>query len=74
MNGWGAFGADYKSLRNELRKNPAIADVAMKQYDLPLRMGNGVGVRSLDGDEAILIDLSEVSPNYFDFLIWSFGR
>ena len=72
VNGWGAFGADYKSLRNELRKNPAIADVAMKQYDLPLRMGNGVGVRSLDGDEAILIDLSEVSPNYFDFFDMEF--
>ena len=72
VNGWGAFGADYKSLRNELRKNPAIADVAMKQYDLPLRMGNGVGVRSLDGDEAILIDLSEVSPNYFDFFDMDF--
>ena len=72
VNGWGAFGADYKSLRNELRKNPAIADVAMKQYDLPLRMGNGVGVRSLDGYEAILIDLSEVSPNYFDFFDMEF--
>ena len=72
VNGGGAFGADYKSLRNELRKNPAIADVAMKQYDLPLRMGNGVGVRSLDGDEAILIDLSEVSPNYFDFFDMEF--
>lgn len=72
VNGWGAFGADYKTLRNELRKNPAIADVAMKQYDLPLRMGNGVGVRSLDGDEAILIDLSEVSPNYFDFFDMEF--
>ena len=72
VNGWGAFGADYKSLRNELRKNPAIADVAMKQYDLPLRMGYGVGVRSLDGDEAILIDLSEVSPNYFDFFDMEF--
>lgn len=72
VNGWGAFGADYKSLRNELRKNPAIADVAMEQYDLPLRMGNGVGVRSLDGDEAILIDLSEVSPNYFDFFDMEF--
>lgn len=72
VNGWGAFGADYKSLRNELRKNPAIADVAMKQYDLPLRMGNGVGGRSLDGDEAILIDLSEVSPNYFDFFDMEF--
>ena len=72
VNGWGAFGADYKSLRNELRKNPAIADVAMKQYDLPLRMGNGVGVRSLDGDEVILIDLSEVSPNYFDFFDMEF--
>ena len=72
VNGWGAFGADYKSLRNELRKNPAIADVAMKQYDLPLRMGNGVGVRNLDGDEAMLIDLSEVSPNYFDFFDMEF--
>lgn len=72
VNGWGTFGADYKSLRNELRKNPAIADVAMKQYDLPLRMGNGVGVRNLDGDEAMLIDLSEVSPNYFDFFDMEF--
>ena len=72
VNGWGAFGADYKSLRNELRKNPAIADVAMKQYDLPLPRGNGLGVRSLDADEAILIDLSEVSPNYFDFFDMEF--
>ncbi|MCD7941548.1 MAG: ABC transporter permease, partial [Bacteroides intestinalis] len=72
VNGWGAFGADYKTLRNELRKNPAIADVAMKQYDLPLRMGNGVGVRNLNGGEGLLIDLSEVSPNYFDFFDMEF--
>ncbi len=72
VNGWGAFGADYKTLQNELRKNPAIADVAMKQYDLPLRMGNGVGARNLNGGEGLLIDLSEVSPNYFDFFDMEF--
>lgn len=67
VNGWGAFGADYKALRNELIKNPAVVDVAMKQYDLPLRMGNGVGARNPDGGDALMVDLSEVSPNYFDF-------
>jgi len=67
VNGWGRFGADYKGLRNELTKNPNIVDVAMKQYDLPMRMGNGVGAQSIDTGESFLIDLAEVSPNYFDF-------
>lgn len=72
VNGWGWFGADYKALRDELKKNPAIADVAMKQYDLPLRTGNGVGVRNMDGGDAMLVDFSEVSPNYFDFFDMEF--
>lgn len=67
VNGWRDFGADYKSLREELIREPSIVDVAMKQYDLPLRIGNGIGARNRDGGESILLDLSEVSPNYFDF-------
>ncbi len=75
MNGWGTFGADYKSLRDVLRKNPAIADVAMKQYDLPLRMGNGAGVRNLDDDGAIadfrFLNLSRDDHN--PIFIWIVG-
>ncbi len=67
VKGWGPFGRDYKALREEMIKDPSIKDVAMKQYDLPLRMGNGVGGRNVDTGEMILLDLSEVSPNYFDF-------
>ena len=65
--GWRNFGADYKALRDELTQEPSIVDVAMKQYDLPLHFGNGIGARNRDGGESILLDLSEVSPNYFDF-------
>jgi len=72
VKGWGPFGADYKKLRNEMTREPAIEDVAMKQYSLPLYIGNGIGARNTTGGENILLDLSEVSPNYFDFFKMKF--
>lgn len=65
--GWGDFGSDYKSLKNEMMDNPYIVDVAMKQYDLPLWSGNGIGVRNRETGQSVLMDLSEISANYFDF-------
>ncbi len=65
--GWRDFGADYKALREEMIREPSIADVAMKQYDLPTEMGNGIGAKNRESGQTILLDLSEVSPNYFDF-------
>ncbi len=67
INGWRDFGRDYKALREEMIQEPSITDVAMKQYDLPLRGGNGIGGKNVETGEEILLDLSEVSPNYFDF-------
>ncbi|GAB6122022.1 ABC transporter permease [Dysgonomonas termitidis] len=72
MNGWRDFGRDYKALREELVQDPSIMDVAMKQYDLPLEMGNGIGGKNVENGEQILLDLSEVSPNYFDFFRMEF--
>lgn len=66
VQGWDAFGADYKALRDELIQDPSIKDVAIKQYNLPFKMGNGIGGKNLETGEQILLDLSEVTPNYFD--------
>ncbi|MDD2313626.1 MAG: ABC transporter permease [Proteiniphilum sp.] len=65
--GWRDFGADYKALREEMIREPSITDVAMKQYDLPTEMGNGIGAKNRVSGQTVLLDLSEVSPNYFDF-------
>ena len=67
LQGWGAFGADYKSLRDELTQDPSISDVVIRQYNLPFKMGNGIGGKNFETGEQILLDLSEVTPNYFDF-------
>lgn len=67
MNGWRDFGSDFKTLREDLIRDPSISDVAMKQYHLPTEMGNGIGGINPETGEQILLDLSEVSPNYFDF-------
>lgn len=67
VNGWGSFGADYNALRDELTQDPSIADVAIRQYSLPLKMGSGIGGMNVESGEKILLDLSEVTPNYFDF-------
>ncbi|MDD4660704.1 MAG: ABC transporter permease [Massilibacteroides sp.] len=72
VEGWKSFGVDFKSLREELTRNPAIADVAIKQYNLPLQIGNGAGIRNLKDGKTILVDLSEVTPNYFDFFEMKF--
>ncbi|MDU1892571.1 MAG: FtsX-like permease family protein [Dysgonomonas sp.] len=65
--GWREFGHDFKALRERMMGCPDIADVAMRQYDVPLRMGNGIGGENIETGDQILMDLSEVSPNYFDF-------
>ncbi len=67
LQGWGDFGSDYKSLRDELTQDPSIGDVVIRQYNLPFKMGNGIGGKNFETGEEILLDLSEVTPNYFDF-------
>ena len=67
LQGWGAFGSDYKSLRDELTQDPSIGNVVIRQYNLPFKMGNGIGGKNFETGEEILLDLSEVTPNYFDF-------
>ncbi|SHF14142.1 ABC transporter permease [Dysgonomonas macrotermitis] len=67
VNGWGAFGPNFKNLREELMKEPTIVDVAMKQYHLPLAMGNGLGATNEKTGNNFLLDMSQVSPNYFNF-------
>ncbi|QIK54411.1 FtsX-like permease family protein [Dysgonomonas sp. HDW5B] len=67
LQGWGDFGSDYKSLRDELIQDPSIGDVVIRQYNLPFKMGNGIGGKNFETGEEILLDLSEVTPNYFDF-------
>jgi len=67
VNGWREFGADYKALKSIMTDEPSILDVAVKQYDLPTKMGNAIGGKNVRTGEQIMLDLSEVSPNYFDF-------
>ncbi|NLA47935.1 MAG: FtsX-like permease family protein, partial [Bacteroidales bacterium] len=65
--GWRDFGDNYAELREEMIREPTIVDLAMKQFDLPTQMGNGIGAKNIENGHTILLDLSEVSPNYFDF-------
>ncbi len=67
VNGWGRFGADLEALRDEMTQVPAISDVAMQQYGLPMSMGNGAGAERLDGARSAMVDMVQVSDNYFDF-------
>lgn len=71
-NGWDSFGSDYQSLRDELTGDPSIKDIAIRQYNLPFKMGNGIGGVNTETGETILLDLSEVTPNYFDFFEMEF--
>lgn len=66
INGWGGFGADYNALQAELTQDPSIANVAIRQYSMPFKMGSGIGGMNVENGEKILLDLSEVTPNYFD--------
>lgn len=72
MNGWREFGSNYKTMREEFIQEPSIQDVAMRQYDLPLKIGNGVAGKHAETGEIIMLDLSEVSPNYFEFFDMKF--
>lgn len=66
LQGWDFFGADYKTLRADLTQDPSIKDVVIRQYNLPFKMGNGIGGENVENGEHILLDLSEVTSNYFD--------
>ena len=50
-----------------MTQDPSIGDVVIRQYNLPFKMGNGIGGKNFETGEEILLDLSEVTPNYFDF-------
>ncbi len=72
IDGWREFGSNYKALREDFIQDLSIQDVAMKQYDLPLKGGNGAGGKNLKTGEVVMLDMSEVSPNYFDFFDMKF--
>jgi len=72
VQGWREFGEDYKSLREYFIHEPSIIDVAMKQYNLPTEIGNGISGKNIQTGEGTMLDLAEVSPNYFDFFDMQF--
>jgi putative ABC transport system permease protein len=72
VDGWRDFGRNYKALREEMIKEPSITDVALKEYDPPFEMALGMGAKNMDTGVQIMLDLSEVSPNYFDFFRMEF--
>ena len=67
VNGWGSFGTNFEEFRREMTLDPAISDVAMQQYSLPMQMGNGAVAETFDGSRSIMVDMQQVTPNYFDF-------
>ena len=50
-----------------MTSNPSISDVAIQQYDLPMHFGNGAVAERLDGARSTMVDLQQVSDNYFEF-------
>lgn len=64
---WSSFGEDYTALRNEMIRDPSIFDVAMRQYRLQSEFASGIGVRHPVSGETLIVELNQVSANYFDF-------
>jgi putative ABC transport system permease protein len=61
------FSSNYEVLRDELRKNPAIVDVTMKN-SLPTEWMQGWGISNVGSPDILLMEMNYVKPNYFEFM------
>ncbi|OJV91016.1 MAG: hypothetical protein BGO34_21580 [Bacteroidia bacterium 44-10] len=60
------FGANFESLRDELMKEPSIANITMKN-SLPSHWKQGWGVKTVERTKDIMMEICRVKENYFDF-------
>jgi len=67
VQGRESFGKNYKALRDEFMKDPAIVDVTMKN-SIPTEWQQGWGISNVGSSDIILMEMNYVEPNYFDFM------
>ena len=64
----GSFGANFDTFRDEMMRNPAIANVT-KKSSLPNSWVSDTGVsKERLSPDAVTIEVSWVEPHYFDFM------
>ncbi|MDR3250651.1 MAG: ABC transporter permease [Tannerella sp.] len=61
------FGRNFKSFRDEMLKEPSIADVTQKNC-LPTQRNQNLEIGIAGSDDAVLMEINHVQPNYFDFM------
>jgi len=67
VHGRDKFGPIFKSLRDEMMKDPSIIDVTMKN-SLPTRWSNGWGYSNVGSTDLIVMETNHIEANYFDFM------
>jgi len=67
VQGRDKFGPIFKSLRDEMMKDPSITDVTMKN-SLPTQWNQGWGVSNVGSSDVIIMEMNYVEPNYFEFM------
>jgi putative ABC transport system permease protein len=67
VQGKGHFAGNYEALKDELLKNPSIAEITMRSW-LPTQWSQGWGISNVGLDEPIIMEMNYVEPNYFDFM------
>ena len=64
----GSFGANFDTFRDEMMRNPAIANVT-KKSSLPNSWLSDTGVsRERVSTETVTIEVCQIEPHYFDFM------
>ncbi|GHT63895.1 ABC transporter permease [Bacteroidia bacterium] len=67
VEGRANFSKDFEVLRDELLKYPFIADITRKS-SLPTQWTQGWGINLPGSDETVLMEMTYVKPNYFEFM------
>jgi putative ABC transport system permease protein len=67
VHGHDRFGRNFKSFRDEMLKEPSIVDVTQKNC-LPTQRNQNLEISIAGHDDAVLMEINHVQPNYFDFM------
>lgn len=63
----GGFTKGYEAFRSEMKNNPAIVDVSMKD-DTPTGWCRGNSVNKPGDNQEFLMEFCQITPNYFDMM------
>lgn len=63
----GGFVKNYQAFRNEMRNEPGIVDVTLKDID-PAGWCRGNTVRNPGDEQDYLMEFCQIEPNYFDMM------